>query len=653
MPESEIHSKEFGQVRQKFAEMIRKKGNENLANTIETSTAANLSDKKVIQGWKQLHSEFKVELETLREEIIELHEEGTEKRDPSKYFRDPEDYKNFVPEWLAAEIEEDYEFRHLIDSNQLFVFKNGYFQDKGRELIREEVNERLQDHVTRRRVKEVTGIIEDRCFTERSDFRPPRRMINFENGVYDLDSEELVEHSPKFNFSYKIPHKYPENPPDCNKINQFLESLVRDDESVKTLKEIAGYLLLPDYPINKAFILVGQGSNGKSKYLDLLKNILGEDNYANKSLHELEENRFATQKLYGKLACFDDDLPSKKLKNSNKMKKLTGGSDIGAEVKYGGQFDFKNYSKLVFATNEMPKTSDNSDGFFRRWIIQEFPYKFKQNPDEENPLHKQAKNKRDLMNTVTDEKELQGFIWEVVEDLKDVIENNEFTYSSNADQVRNKWREFSKPLTRFIDKYINQGTTFTDAQPSQDESGSISAYNYDYVRKDTLKKLAGLYCKSKSHSEPSKKAIKKALDKSDLLYGIKRTRNEPEDKQVPVYSGLCLELDEEFMEGVQGCRGILSHNRHAHACACKECSNQTLQVCTGESDVKNKLQHIRDLLHEIDNDSLTFGPLISEIKKQSDLKSDTVDKIIGELKKNGEVESLEKGRVKPTKELEV
>jgi hypothetical protein len=206
-------------------------------------------------------------------------------------------------------------------------------------------------------------------------------------------------------------------------------------------------------------------------------------------------------------------------------------------------------------------------------------------------------------------------------------------------------------MTRFIEKYVVQGTTFSESKPDQDESGTINAYNYDYVRKDTLQNLIGVYCEEKSHSEPSKKAIKNALDETDLLYGIKRTRNEPEDKQIPVYSGLRLELDQEFIDGVQGCRDFLDHKTHARACACKECSNQSLQVCTPHEDVRNKLQHVRDVITELDNNSLTFGPLISEIKKEAEIQSKVVEEQLAQLKNNGEIESLEEGRVKPTQKL--
>jgi hypothetical protein len=184
------------------------------------------------------------------------------------------------------------------------------------------------------------------------------------------------------------------------------------------------------------------------------------------------------------------------------------------------------------------------------------------------------------MTNITDGKQVQGFVWEAVEELKDILANDEFTYAEQPDAVRKKWREYSVPMVRFIEKYVSQGTTYSEAKENDGANSSVSAYSYDYVRKDTLHEMIGAYCEHKSHSKPSKKAIKNALDETDLLYGIKRTRNEPEDKQIPVYSGLRLELDEELEGGVQGCRVIIEHKTHAHACACVKCSEQSVQVCT-------------------------------------------------------------------------
>lgn len=653
---TDVMGEEFGELKQEFAEKVRKQGNENLANVIEQSTPSQITRDGFIDGQKTAFPECTDILDQFEQEVKQLQSEGEEAYDHTDYFQDTENGTRFVANWLAQEIESEYEFRHLEDSGQLFVFQDGYFQDRGRELIREECNRRLGDEISRRRVKEVTGIIEDRAYTERYNFRPPARMINFENGVYDLEEEKLKSHDPSYNFAYKVPIKYPEKPPNADKINNFLSTIVETGEEVKTLREIAGYLLLPDYPINKAFILVGQGNNGKSRYIDLLKNLIGDENYANKSLHELEENRFASQKLYGKLACFDDDLPSDKIHHSNKIKKLTGGSDVGAEVKYGGQFDFKNYANLVFATNEMPQTLDNSDGFFRRWLIIDFPYKFKSDPDPENEYHKQAIPKKELMDAITDEEQLQGFVWEVVEDLKDILANDAFTYALSPDEIRKKWREYSVPMVRFIEKYVKQGTTFSEAETKGSAQDGIAAYSYDYVRKDTLHEMIGAYCEQKSHSKPSKKAIKRALDQTDLLYGIKRTRNEPEDKQVPVYSGLRLEVDRELLEGVQGCRVIVEQHTQAHACACVDCSEQSVHIRTGGSETEDEsladnntsdideyeqeAQVIKAVLHDRDS-----GMLVQDLIDSLPFSEAKVEAVLNWMKQQGIVFEPQQDRV--------
>jgi len=269
---TEVMGEEFGEMKRDYAQQVRDRGNDNLAKIIEGWTPSKITNNSYIEAQKDVFPEFSDLLDDLKDKVKTLQEQGDEPFDHTKYFKETQNGSKFVANWLAQDIEKKYEFRHLEDSSQLFVFQEGYFQDRGRELIREECNQRLEDEISRRRIKEVTGIIEDRAYTERHNFRPPKRKINFENGVYDLVDEELVEHDPNYNFSYKIPVEYPEKPPDCDEIDRFLDSIVETEEEVKTLKEIAGYLMLPDYPINKAFILVGQGSNGKSGTVNLAEN---------------------------------------------------------------------------------------------------------------------------------------------------------------------------------------------------------------------------------------------------------------------------------------------------------------------------------------------------------------------------------------------
>jgi P4 family phage/plasmid primase-like protien len=627
MSEAEVLSEEYGDKRNFYVEKIRQSGNDNLANILENATPQEITKDGFIDGLVTSFPEYKPQLEAFKEAVEDLQEQEKEAYDYTQYFREPGP-KKFVPKWLADDIEEDYDFKKVKDSEQLYVFKDGYYQAKGQQIVQEECEKRLGEYYRQRRFKEVLSQIESRSFIKRREFTPPSRKINLDNGVYDLEEEDLIDHDPEFYFTHKVPVKY--NPKaDCPNIHEFLSDVVETEAEEKTLREIAGYCLLPDYPVSKAFMLLGKGSNGKSRYLDLVRAMVGQQNIEEKGLQQLEENRFATAQLEGKLSCVDDDLDSDKLKRTSTMKKLTGGSRIGAEIKYGGQFSFENYAKLLFACNELPRTADNSDGFYRRWILVEFPYKFKENPDSENPKEKQGIPDKRLKEKILDQEELEGFLWWSIEALKDVLDNDEFTHAPTTEEARQKWREYSTPLVQFIENFVDQGKTYKQAQKEAENEEGINEYNYDYVRKDFLAEVIGDYCEARSHSRPSKKKIRNALDNSDLYFGSSRTTKEPESRQVPVYSGLKIQVN---FTGVAGLRTYSDTFRHACAGGRVESSEQSVQPCNPQ-EVSRNLDTVREKVEEAGSDGIS----VSEIAEEADLTEYVVEEALDQLSSDGQV----------------
>lgn len=631
MSAAQVMGEEYKETRNFFTSKIE---DSDLSQLLENTTAAKVSDESFIDGLKTAYPTYESELTALHEEVKELQDQGDEAHDWTQYFEEgSKGSKQFQPKWLADDIEKDYTFKKIKDSEELYVFKDGYYQAKGSQLIREEAEKRLDQEYRERRVKEVIGIIESRNYIKRRKFRPPKRKINLENGVYDLEKEKLLEHSPDYYFTHKINTRW-DPTQDCPNINNFLEDIVRTEKEVNTLREIAGYLLLPDYPIPKSSILLGKGNNGKSRYLDLLRNLIGEENITEKGLQDLE-GRFGTHQLQGKLGCIDDDLSSRKINEdtSGTMKKLTGGSKVDAEVKYGGSYSFYNYAKLVFACNELPRTDDDSDGFYRRWILVEFPYKFVENPDPENDLEKQGKPKKKLIDEITQESELEGFLYWAVEALKDVLSNDEFTHALSTEETREKWKEYSVPLVKFIQTYVEQGVTRNEAERKAEEDESISSYEFDYVRKDYLAEVIGDYCEARSHSRPSKKAITKELEKHFYVGTKSRTKREPGERKTPVYSGIKVNHPEP-----EGGTGVQTYSDTiASTCAGMrvESSKQSVHPCTGGTPI------INDLVNFVDDEPTD----VQDVIEQMDYSEDRLREQIQQLKSKGEMFEPENGKV--------
>jgi len=121
----------------------------------------------------------------------------------------------------------------------------------------------------------------------------------------------------------------------CPKTLEAFKSWV--GEKWPLLFEIIGYTLYPKYDLHKAVMLIGGGSNGKSTYLRLLRDVLGPENVTSIPLQDLvdDDKRFVVAQLHGKLANIFADLPPTALRSTGRFKVLTG-EDWSARIVNSG-----------------------------------------------------------------------------------------------------------------------------------------------------------------------------------------------------------------------------------------------------------------------------------------------------------------------------
>jgi putative DNA primase/helicase len=205
------------------------------------------------------------------------------------------------------------------------------------------------------------------------DFSP--NLITFNYIDYELEIDDLNQILSQFK-GLPIPQDVLESYAQkvCPNALKIFKEWV--DEKWILLFEIIGYTLYPKYTFNKAIMLVGDGSNGKSTYLKVIKEILGSENVISISLQELCDNEFAFAYLYHKLANIYADLPKAPLKYTGTFKLATGEDYVSADRKFRDRITFQNYAKLLFSANELPYVSDMTIAFWRRWIVIEFKKKF-------------------------------------------------------------------------------------------------------------------------------------------------------------------------------------------------------------------------------------------------------------------------------------
>lgn len=141
-----------------------------------------------------------------------------------------------------------------------------------------------------------------------------RRYINMMNGMYDLETHELVEHSSEFYSTIQIPIFYD---PDakCPYFETFLDqSFLGDKESKYLSEEWLGYSMSAQTEAQKALVLYAKGRNGKGVYQHVVGLCAGKENVSNLTMADLSSS-FMRSSLHNKLVniCSEMELSGKSL----------------------------------------------------------------------------------------------------------------------------------------------------------------------------------------------------------------------------------------------------------------------------------------------------------------------------------------------------
>jgi putative DNA primase/helicase len=225
---------------------------------------------------------------------------------------------------------------------------------------------------------------------------------------------------------------------------KFLYEVMSSDDVEKFLDFVA-YCLWREYKHHKWLLFNGSGRNGKGVTTNLVTALLGKENVSSESLQRLLRRDFSPAQLHGKLANIDADLSKDMLGNTGLLKKITGGDRITVEKKFKNPFDANIVAKLIFSANEVPKTSDESDAFFARLIIINFPKQFL--GDDADPH---------LIDNLTTKQEISGFFNLVVSRVAKVLKDGITGSNKSLEDNYAKYIESSDPIRSFVETAIDR-----------------------------------------------------------------------------------------------------------------------------------------------------------------------------------------------------
>jgi putative DNA primase/helicase len=267
-------------------------------------------------------------------------------------------------------------------------------------------------------------------------------LINLQNGTFEISTQgtKLRPFDRSDFITYQLPFEY--NPQaKAPRFEAYLDRVLPDPERQRVLAEYLGFVFIKHgsnaLKEEKALILYGTGANGKSVFFEVVNALLGSNSVSSYSLQSLtNENGYFRAKLANKLVNYASEINGNL--EASTFKQLVSGEPVEARLPYGQPFILKQYAKLIFNCNELPKDVEHTNAYFRRFLIIPF--------DETIPPEEQDKN----LHTKIIDNELSGVFNWVLQGLNRLLEQKRFSDCEAAKQAIEQYKTESNSVQMFL-----------------------------------------------------------------------------------------------------------------------------------------------------------------------------------------------------------
>lgn len=333
-------------------------------------------------------------------------------------------------------------------------------------------------------------------------------ILNTLSGFVDIDSGTLLPDSKRLFVTSVVPVRFDPSVPTtpevlealCPRFMLFLREITRSnipgesEAKISLLQEMAGYCLTPYTFFQTAFLLLGSGANGKSTFLDVLKDLIGPNDTSTLSLGQLS-SQFLLSGLYRKRMNIIEEIPNNYFESDN-LKKIISGQEITGDRKYAvDPVRFKPTSKLVFAVNAFPRVNDQSHALYRRFKT--IPFNVTFTDDMKDP---------DLSRKLWAERD--GIFRWAVEGWQRLKLTGKFTHSVEAMQSGEDFKEHNSPLVEFI---LRDCILFDEARERQSKHmGPLMVEDFT-VSCDALYAAYRVFAKENGYGVKSRQAFMKEM----------------------------------------------------------------------------------------------------------------------------------------------
>lgn len=205
---------------------------------------------------------------------------------------------------------------------------------------------------------------------EREEFDNNKYLFNVLNGTVNLKTGKLQPHDRNLKITKIANVEFNENAK-CLEWLKFLNSIFQGDkELIEYMQRLIGYSLTGEISEQIMIFLIGGGSNGKSTFINTIKDLMGEygkqaksDTFIKKK--ETGANNDIARLVGSRFVSAIESEDGEQLSESF-VKQITGGEPVLARFLRQEYFEFIPEFKVFFTTNHKPVIKGVDEGIWRR-----------------------------------------------------------------------------------------------------------------------------------------------------------------------------------------------------------------------------------------------------------------------------------------------